>query len=71
MKLRTILNFPLVVLIKVYQYLISPLIPNACRYEPTCSVYYIEALKKYGPLKGSYLGIKANSELSSLGRTWT
>jgi putative membrane protein insertion efficiency factor len=58
MKLRTILNFPLVVLIKVYQYLISPLIPNACRYEPTCSVYYIEALKKYGPLKGSYLGIK-------------
>lgn len=58
MKLRTILNFPFVVLIKLYQYLISPLIPNACRYDPTCSVYYIEALKKYGPIKGSYLGIK-------------
>lgn len=56
--LKTIFNFPLIVLIKVYQYLLSPLIPNACRYEPTCSVYYIEALKKYGPIKGSYLGIK-------------
>jgi putative membrane protein insertion efficiency factor len=56
--LKTIFNFPLIVIIKIYQYLLSPLLPNACRYEPTCSVYYIQALKKYGPIKGSYLGIK-------------
>jgi len=58
MKLRKVLNFPFVVLIKLYQWVISPLLPNACRYEPTCSAYYLQALKKYGPFKGSYLGIK-------------
>ena len=34
------------------------MLPNACRYYPTCSVYSIEALKKYGPIKGSYYSIK-------------
>ena len=45
-------------LIKFYQYLISPIMGNKCRYLPTCSDYYIESLKTHGFAKGSYLGIK-------------
>jgi len=45
-------------LIKGYQYLISPYLPNACRYNPTCSQYAIEAITKHGVLKGTYLAIK-------------
>lgn len=45
-------------LVRIYQNLISPLSPSSCRYTPTCSQYMIEALKKYGPFKGLYLGIK-------------
>lgn len=48
----------LIVLIRGYQKLISPLFPPTCRFYPTCSTYFIQALKKYGALKGSYLGIK-------------
>ena len=58
MSIKKILIFPLVVLVRAYKYLISPLLPMACRYEPTCSTYFIQALQKYGLLKGSYLGIK-------------
>ncbi len=45
-------------LIKLYQYLLSPIFANRCRYFPTCSQYYIEALKTYGLIKGTYLGFK-------------
>ena len=45
-------------IIKFYQYFISPLLGNRCRYFPTCSEYYIDSLKIYGLIKGSILGIK-------------
>ena len=45
-------------IIKFYQYLISPILGNKCRYLPTCSEYYIESLKTHGLSKGSYLGMK-------------
>jgi putative membrane protein insertion efficiency factor len=45
-------------LIKVYQTLISPLTPAACRFQPTCSHYAKEALVKHGLLKGGKLAIK-------------
>jgi putative membrane protein insertion efficiency factor len=45
-------------LIKVYKYIISPLIGNNCRYLTPCSEYYIESLKKFGLLKGSFMGVK-------------
>jgi len=49
----------LVILIfAIYQRIISPIMPNACRFHPTCSAYGIEAVKKYGALKGSWLTIK-------------
>jgi putative membrane protein insertion efficiency factor len=41
-----------------YKYCISPLTPVSCRYVPTCSEYAVQALKKYGPLKGSLLALK-------------
>ncbi len=44
--------------VKFYQYSIRPLLPNACRYTPSCSEYSIEAINKYGALKGSWLGLK-------------
>ena len=45
-------------IIKFYQYLLSPILGNKCRYLPSCSEYYIESLKIHGFKKGSYLGIK-------------
>ena len=45
-------------LIHIYKYAISPWLGNHCRYTPTCSSYCIEAIKKYGPFKGTWLGIK-------------
>lgn len=48
----------LVAPIRFYQLFLGPLIPPACRFEPTCSVYAIEALRTHGALKGSWLTIK-------------
>ena len=45
-------------LIKIYQWFISPFFPPACRYTPTCSQYGIEAMKKHGLIKGSFLTLK-------------
>jgi len=45
-------------LIKIYQYTISPLLGASCRYQPSCSQYGIEALKKHGFFKGGYLTVK-------------
>ena len=49
---------PLLALVKFYQYGISPFTPPSCRFTPTCSQYAVEALRKYGPLKGSWLTLK-------------
>ncbi|MBE7173678.1 MAG: membrane protein insertion efficiency factor YidD [Williamsia sp.] len=57
-KLLYILSLPFIALIKVYQYLISPILGPKCRFTPTCSQYGIEALKKYGIIKGSWLTLK-------------
>jgi uncharacterized protein len=56
--LKKILIYPFVLLIKGYQSFLSPLLPPSCRYEPTCSQYTLEALKKFGLFKGGWLGIK-------------
>ena len=47
-----------IIFIKLYRYILSPLLGNNCRYITPCSEYYIESLKKYGLSKGSYMGIK-------------
>ncbi len=48
----------LIKFIKIYKFLISPLLGNSCRYFPTCSEYSIEALKTYGLFKGLLLSVK-------------
>jgi hypothetical protein len=48
----------LIKLIQGYKFLISPLLGNSCRYLPTCSEYSIEALKKFGLIKGIYMSLK-------------
>ena len=45
-------------LIQFYRYAISPLIPPRCRYTHTCSQYALEAIRKYGAVKGGWLALK-------------
>ena len=56
--MKKLLTLPLILLIKLYQFLISPLFPEVCRYRPTCSQYMIEALRIHGIFKGLWLGTK-------------
>ena len=48
----------LILPIRFYQKFISPLTPPSCRFTPTCSQYAIEALRKHGPFKGTYLAVR-------------
>ena len=52
------LAWVLIMPIRFYQRFISPLTPPSCRFTPTCSQYAVEALRKYGPFKGSWLAVK-------------
>ncbi len=56
--LKTVLGWIFLLIIRLYQYLISPLTGAACRYTPTCSQYGVEAIRKYGPFKGGWLTLK-------------
>lgn len=47
----------LIVIVYLYKAIISPLIPNTCRFYPTCSTYMILAIREWGVLKGTALGI--------------
>ncbi|HEX8676782.1 MAG TPA: membrane protein insertion efficiency factor YidD [Segetibacter sp.] len=53
-----IIAYPFILLIKIYQLAISPLIGPKCRFTPTCSQYGKEALQKYGFIKGGWMTIK-------------
>ena len=53
-----ILSKIMISIIKGYQFLISPLLGNSCRYLPTCSEYSIESLKTFGFIKGSFMSLK-------------
>jgi putative membrane protein insertion efficiency factor len=48
----------LVLMVRGYQVALSPLLPSSCRYYPSCSAYAIEALEKYGALRGSWLAAR-------------
>ena len=50
--------FYIICIIKLYKYLISPILGNRCRYLPTCSEYFMESLNIHGAIKGSYVGFK-------------
>ncbi|MBC8355345.1 MAG: membrane protein insertion efficiency factor YidD [Planctomycetes bacterium] len=54
------INLPsrlLIGLVRLYQIVLSPLLGRNCRFQPTCSSYFIQAVKKYGPLSGSVRGL--------------
>ena len=48
----------LIVVIRVYQYLLSPLIGPHCRFHPSCSHYSVEAIQRHGAMYGSYLALR-------------
>lgn len=56
--IKYLLSQLLILLFTFYKYSISPMLPKACRFTPTCSTYSIQAVKKYGPFKGFWLAIK-------------
>ncbi|MFY8004032.1 MAG: membrane protein insertion efficiency factor YidD [Chitinophagaceae bacterium] len=61
--MRSWLILPFLALIKLYQYIISPILGgNKCRFTPTCSTYAVQALQKYGLIKGTWLAIKRISK---------
>ena len=56
--IKKIITWLLLLPIYFYRRCISPLLPPACRYTPTCSQYALEALKKYGAIKGGWLALR-------------
>jgi putative membrane protein insertion efficiency factor len=52
------LTFPLILLIRFYQAVVSPLLPASCRFTPTCSSFFVEALKVWGPWRGFFMGTR-------------
>ncbi|MGB3775219.1 MAG: membrane protein insertion efficiency factor YidD [Leeuwenhoekiella sp.] len=58
MTARQAATAPFIFLVRIYQRVISPILPSSCRYQPTCSQYTVEALQIHGLFKGSWLAIK-------------
>ena len=52
------MKFLIVDLLGVYKVLVSPFLPPACRFEPTCSEYAVQAVEKYGAVRGTWMAIK-------------
>lgn len=52
------LKWLIIGMVKLYQAMLSPLLPMACRYHPSCSEYAIQAIQQHGAFKGFYLAIK-------------
>lgn len=48
----------LVILVRAYQWILSPILPRSCRFEPTCSSYAVEALSRHGAVRGGWLALR-------------
>ena len=55
---KTVVSRFFILLIRLYQILLSPILGASCRFTPTCSQYGMEAIRKYGPFKGGWLTLK-------------
>jgi putative membrane protein insertion efficiency factor len=58
---QTIWHLPsnvLIAAVRAYQWTLSPLVGRYCRFQPTCSAYFIEAVRKYGAVRGAWRGLK-------------
>lgn len=58
-----------ILMIRLYQSLISPFFPPSCRFVPTCSAYGVDAIRKHGPFKGGWLTIKRISKCHPWGKS--
>jgi putative membrane protein insertion efficiency factor len=59
--LNMILSVPariLIGLVRLYQWIISPMLGRRCRFEPSCSKYFIESVRKYGAIRGTWRGVR-------------
>ena len=56
--MRALAAAPLIALVSLYRWLISPVLPRACRFRPTCSAYALAAWRRHGPLYGSWLSVR-------------
>ncbi len=56
--LKKIFSLPIFLIINIYRYLLSPIFPASCRYNPTCSAYFKESVEIWGPMKGTILGLR-------------
>ena len=65
--INKIVTFPLILLIRGYQLIVSPMLGSNCRFMPTCSEYALESLKTYGLIKGTFLTIKRIGKCHPLG----
>ena len=65
--INKIITHPIIVIIKLYQFFISPMLGQNCRYLPTCSEYSIQSIKKFGIFKGAFLSLKRISKCHPLG----
>ena len=65
-RIKYIATYPFILIIKLYQTFISPILGKNCIYHPSCSNYGIQALTKYGLIKGGFLTIKRILKCNSL-----
>jgi putative membrane protein insertion efficiency factor len=56
--MKNLFALPLIWLVRIYQYAISPMLARSCRFHPSCSEYAVEALQRHGALKGSWLAMR-------------
>ena len=60
--INKIITYQIIIIIKFYQFFISPILGQNCRYLPTCSEYSIQSIKKFGIFKGAFLSLKRISK---------
>jgi putative membrane protein insertion efficiency factor len=56
-QLRMLCESLLIAMVRCYQICLRPVLPSVCRFQPSCSEYFIQAVKQYGPLRGAAKGI--------------
>ena len=56
------MKYIMIGVIKLYRYCISPLFPSCCRFTPSCSAYSLEAIRKYGAVKGGIMALRRISK---------
>lgn len=54
---RAILKFLVLLPVRFYQAVIGPCLPKVCRYYPSCSEYFVQAVEKHGPMRGTMMGL--------------